>query len=355
MSHFPLPEIDWSQTNVKLHDASVKYIGGLSPELEWKHRGISLNETEKLSDNEINEAIQNSLAHLQSDEGKKQLEEFTSEVQFVCSSLIKDLNAGTNSFAYDYVGQKEFIFIIGEMRSGGTYLLKESCALCDTPIESLSRGMMHDSLPLYDYVIGHQDVSNRILFLYEIAQFLVWAKTTFQNSPRVIQKRTGYAFCLPLLDLIFGEHATHILHIRHPGPSTDSIIKVFNLTPDNPGIAIWRIITQRYSNLTQEQWDKLSWNQRLFLFWQCYQIQAAMNTPQKGKMLPLAFGSAHENYLHTLATELQKDPTQINKLTASEKPYSPQWPQQAITNQIFDSVKNAWQQKGLEFPDLKVW
>jgi len=56
--------------------------------------------------------------------------------------------------------------------------------------------------------------------LFEICQFLVWAKR--ETGKHVVQKRIAAGLAIPYLDAIFGERAQYLITLRHPATACTS-------------------------------------------------------------------------------------------------------------------------------------
>lgn len=350
--------VDWSNVDIPLHEGVNRFLAGLNPQLEWAERGVSGHEANRLSQQKLDQAISQAKETLQTPEGKDHIVGFTNAAQQMCDQLLQDFSRGSADFLDQFFPNKKFIFIIGEMRTGGTYLLQEMYRLYQLDHKNFGRFLIHDAIPEYTTLIHYQKPEVALKFFYQLSQFLVWAYHAFKDSPVVIQKRSGYGFCLELIDRLFGNKATYLVPIRHPYTMSDSIAKLHNINPADPeagSMLAWIKVLERYKKLSIDQINKLSHTERMTFFWQVHHELMVAPAPLKGEFIPLAYGPDCEKYIRSEYVKQEHDLNQASPFQLKEQTPQTHWPSPQLADQIYATVQKVWQSKGYALPSLNLY
>ena len=177
--------VNWKGFSLKLHIASVYYIGGVDPKLEWAVRGISAHNIDQNLKKDLEAQKNQAIQRFANDpKTRAAAQKFTDESCHVMEGLLKQGGV----YISKYLGDRKFKFVLGAMRTGGTFLYKELCDIHGQQWDSLSLHMTHDSIPTYGYLQYWQHSHVVLPLLFEMAQFFVWVKREL-HSEIVLQKR----------------------------------------------------------------------------------------------------------------------------------------------------------------------
>ncbi|MGM0472350.1 MAG: hypothetical protein ACQEQI_08765 [Bacillota bacterium] len=314
---------------LKLHYGIVEYLAGYDPRKAWQIRGISgRGEASQNYFAYRQEKIEQLRQQLQQDRKLQQrVDDFIAETKELFTALRNDKQGIINSYL-----DKEFYFILGAARTGGTFMLKELSRGLDFPYRNLHMSILHEHMPDFDieepYQIGWRKPENYNYLLFQLAQFLVYIKRQIPNHNYVV-KKTRFSKCLQLIDHIFGQKAHYIVTVRHPAAINASRIesKATGAVEDNA---------------------KLEAKRTLYLWQSLYQELVRDGLPQ-GEIIPVQFGPAMDQFLDDFFTEHNSSLTP-EQCRITERDYDYDfWTSEFVVNSM-EWVKLAWQFHELEFP-----
>ena len=336
--------------NLPIHQATFDYITGINPRLEWEERGISAHSDNLELQKKLEEEKERAKQYLKTEEGQKELTNFINE----CSNLFSDLLNNSNCWKEEHLNDKEIIFVIGAMRTAGTYLYTQLSEVFNIGWKNLNIKMSHDSIPTYMNLFNWSDPSNWLSLMFEMSQFLNWAQKECMKQELIIQKRIAYGHALPFLNKLFGEKAKYIITVRHPGAIARSFKKLEGIDMKNIGEpAGWRIMAKQRKGITNEQWEKLSYNERVLVYWQIYYEDVAKYGLPDGDVCILSYGKeSYENFLIKMAEQYNKDYSP-EEFKETEREYDDFWYSEQVNNTI-EEVKFWWQVHGIGFPELEL-
>lgn len=348
-------QYQWKDYEFKIAEATLHYIGNVNPKIEWEARGLSGYEKEKLPKDLLQEEYKKAQEFLKSQPGLKRLQAYLDRCSRILDELLEDPRATIERL---FPGKK-FIFIIGALRTGGTYLYTELCKIYKIDHTSLNQHMSHDGIP-HQYWLQNfnKDQFHKTSTLFEIAQFLLWAEIEFKNSNSIIQKNVSYAHGLKLLNQIFGNKASYIISIRHPLTVAESIDKylIAPYVKDNKEKALpfWQSLLLAHENISENIWSHLSYYEKACYYWKAHYQLIGESLPLEGQFTPLCFGEEYEQYLFKLAYKKGMKNTSLSKLYFQEKAYKKEWPDPEWVEKIIFDVHTSWIKNGLEFPNVKI-
>ncbi|WP_018249188.1 hypothetical protein [Orenia marismortui] len=216
-----------NEFNIQLliHSGVIEYIGGFDPDEMWEARGLAGHKGEEF------QATMERWSQL----GKEKLKndsKFQRELAIFINEVLELFNAIINKqddIVNKYIGRKEFHFIIGMNRTGGTYLQSEVSRAFDWPMQKMIKSLVHDGIPYPMFIKG--DKHNRVYvesnlawrrpenyynFIFQLSQFLVYINQVAKDKKKVVLKNVRFSHSISLLDRIFGDSANYLITVRHP-------------------------------------------------------------------------------------------------------------------------------------------
>lgn len=344
--------VNWKGFSLKLHIASVYYLGGVDPKLEWQVRGISAHDINQELKQSLEAQKHQALVNFAKDsKTRAAAQRFTDESSHVMEGLLTQ----GRGFIKKYLGSRKFKFVLGAMRTGGTFLYKELCEVHGQQWDSLSLDMSHDSIPEYGH-LAYWKRSNAILpLLFDMAQFFVWVKRELE-SDIVLQKRIAYVFALPFLQELFSDSAEYFLTVRHPLPLAYSFAKVMGEDPHSSNVqepAAWySLVKENDKDLSRERWNTLSYFDKALAFWREYHLPAASSREAVGNIHVVTYGESFNQFLD-LYREKHGNPANSGYLKFSARALQGEMDPSAL-DETFATVKQAWSAVGLKFETPEV-
>ncbi|GAB6100061.1 hypothetical protein JCM16358_19400 [Halanaerocella petrolearia] len=327
----------------------MDYVGEVDPILEWEARGISAhNQQEKA---ELKQQRRNAKQLLSTEQGQKKINSFLQE----CSTIFHKLLYEDKIWLEDYFSEKRFIFVIGAMRTAGTYLYTELSKIRNIDWKNLSIKMTHDSIPTYGYLEGWEKPNRWLPLMFEMAQFLTWAKRECSEQNVIIQKRIAYGHALPVLNNLFGDKASYVITVRHPGAIAKSFQKMEGIDMKNTlEPPLWKEMAKQRKGISYSEWEKLSYNERILIYWQIYYEDVVKYGLPEGNITVLGYGKEeYEGFLSDFADKNNNKEYTLTKFNVSDKQYSDFWDSEQV-NEIINQVKLWWQIHGFEFPEVEL-
>lgn len=331
-----------------VNNAVIDYLGNIDTRVEWEARSISAHKRDRKLYNLNRKQVSDAVNFISTPLGKAELEEYMNECLNVFSMLIKL----ERNKLFEYLGNKKFVFIIGIMRSGGTYLFTELCNITGIKWKHLNMGMLHDNIPDGHNLSNWDKPMNYLNTLFELAQFLVWAKKEYTGSDIIVQKRVMYAFAMNVIDNVFGDRAKYVITVRHPGPASISFAEFAeDIEYTSKG---WFSVINKYRDITRENWESMDYRGRYLIFWQVYYENIVRTARLKGEILTAAYErQSFDNVLNRLAVDSGKDYKGCNFKKVTNRTCSDFWSNDKVKNSI-QNIKRFWNINGYEFPDIKI-
>ncbi len=342
--------IDWRGFKLYFHTATVYYLGGVDPKLQWRVRGVSGHDSNlELRDTlkaQKDQAFNNLMT---TKEGKIKTREFALE----CIKLMDGFMSKGSEFITNYLGKREYKFILGAMRTGGTYTYKGVCEIHGQEWDSMALEMVHDSIPEYQFLSEYFKPNIYFRLLFDMAQFLVWVKREV-DSPIVIQKRIAYAHALPFLNAMFGRDAEYIVTVRHPVPLAYSFAKVLKTDPFDSSFKeppLWaRYVMSSGFRMSEEEWGALSYFQKVLYYWSCYYSDVSNSIGFSDQVKLVGFGKGLSDFLETEAKQAGVE-QKFDAFNCQEKTPNNEVDEYEC-NKIISSVKARCELNGLIFPEI---
>ena len=330
-----------------LHQATLNYIGGVEPALEWETRGI--RKKNKKRNIKLKKQRRQVDQFLNTKEGKEKLQSFLEECSMVYHNLLSD-----KEWISDYLENKKIIFVIGAMRTAGTYLYTELCKIMNINWENLNLKMTHDNIPTYAYLTYWEKPSSWLPLIFEMAQFLAWAKRECMGQEAIVQKRIAYGHAIPVLDNLFGDNAEYIITVRHPGAIAESFKELEDInmkTKKEPNG--WKHFVEDRKGISKTEWEELSYNEMVLVYWQVYYEDVVKYGLPEGNITVLGYGQEeYEGFLKGFAQNRNKD-YKPNEFKVSDRRYDDFWYSDQV-KEVINQVELWWQIHGLEFPELEL-
>ena len=342
--------LNWKGFKLPIHDSIVDYLGGVDPNIEWEARGTTGHERQFELKKQVNEQKDIAKNHVTStEEGKKNLKLFADSATEIMSLMLEG-----RLDIQKHIGQKHFVFVVGAMRTGGTYLLNEATKGFGDKLEYYNMGAIFDSLPQYGFLSSWKNPSTYIFLLFEIAQFLAWVKIAHKSST-VVKKRIAFGHALPLIKSIFGEYADLLITIRHPIPMMYSFSKVEGFNPEEnqawspPG---WLgLVRQRFPHIKKQDWESMGCYERALFFWENYYADIAPNL--KGWKSAKVFrfgedmGKQLEDFLYLRGIKYNPNP-----FVVKNEGY-PNFLSSDYVDDFIERVRMRWEAEQEDFPEIK--
>lgn len=335
----------WNDIPLLVHKPVIHYLGGVSPQLEWDCRGLSGYEEGRTEKDKLLKARKDAETFIQTPEGQKKLQDFLSEaIQIFQKIMLQD-----NQWFQKEFGTKKFIFVVGALRTGGTYLYSELCKIHGIPWEKFPQGMSHDGIPQNGIAIQLHHPALWIRFSFEFAQWLAYIKREYQDHPVVIHKNSSYAHCLNTLDAILGNQAEYIITVRHPTAVSDSINRYLieglkGPTKDSEKeLPFWKNYVKSRDPLQTQKWNQLSYQHKTDLYWLHLYQDIARLKPIKGQCQALSYGTDYTHFLKERAQELSLIDYKPHDFYINEK-------DKLKKGTVVETIQKIWEQHHMHWP-----
>ncbi len=338
--------------DINIHNPTFLYVGrtiaGIPPHSFWNARGLSGHNRDNEKSDRLHDA---SFASVQTPDGEGALRAFLDETVKVFDLMTHADPAPLKQL----INQRQFVFVTGIMRSGGTYLLAELSKIHDIPYTTLDMAMLHDRIPKYEYYYYHEKPIAGMNLFFELAQLLAWVNREMPGRQTVVKKHQTLSFGLPAMDHVFGESATYITTLRHPLTAAFSMAHLDSIDLASPVLPSfyteWKEMLVPMAG-SEEAFDRLPFYEKFLLYYEkLYVSFARYKETIRGKIIPVAFGREYETFLKNYAENMGKE-YQPETFNASLKKPVPEALEKA--EQTLDRVRAYWTAAGLEFPDLPV-
>ncbi|ADL11811.1 hypothetical protein [Acetohalobium arabaticum] len=318
--------LDW---NFAVHYGVVEYLAGYDPAEAWNVRGISGRggSSQKYFDYRQEKVVELEDQLKNSQELQNKLDDFLEE----CFTLFNAFRDENQQMIDQYL-DKEFYFILGADRTGGTFMLKELSRALDWSYQNLHMSILHEHMPDFDIeepdAIGWRKPDNYYYLLFQIVQFLVYINRVVPEEEYVV-KKTRFSKCMQLIDYIFGDKAYYIVTVRHPAAINASRME---------------------TGATGEVVDDVKREgKRTLYLWQTVYREIVRDGQPEGLILPIQFGSGMDEFLADFFAHHNAS-VEPDKCHITERDYDYDfWTSDYVVNSM-EWVRMLWQLHELEFP-----
>ncbi len=307
----------------------LEYVCGLPQGEAWKIRGMKGHSPEDFRKfNLEREKLVNE--RMKDKQVQNKLTDFIKETLFVFNALIGEKKNKIKQYL-----DKEFYFILGAPRSGGTFLFRNIADSVHFPWEKLLQKMIHDNIPNGFFMrdkgedinaLGWRSPKKHLNVLFQISQMLVYFQREVADKP-VVVKNISFCYAVRLLDSIFEENAQYIVSIRHPGGVSLSRSKGYGVE----------------NNQTEKESD--------FHIWYTLYHEVVRDGLPKGKIIPLLFGDEMNNFLKDFYKKHSPD-IEPEKLSLFNREYDTDFWNKEEFREKMDYLVSLWDIKGLKFPKI---
>ncbi|MGM0381435.1 MAG: hypothetical protein ACQEP7_05565, partial [bacterium] len=170
-------QFDWQNLNLPLAQATLHYVGGVDPALRWEKRGLKSHQKDEQASRRLEEAIDRANRYINTKEGQQILQEFMGESLQIFNDILR-----RSDWLDAHFPNHKFYFIVGPMRTGGTYFFSELCNIFDIDWKNLNFRMVHDSIPTPEFLAFSENPKSWLPFAFELAQYLNWVKREFPGK-----------------------------------------------------------------------------------------------------------------------------------------------------------------------------
>lgn len=338
-----------------IHDATLLHADRFDPKRHWNLgnlAGRDLNEEDEAQLDKMLSDLQAACLNGNPPAGLQPLLDQSHEV--FMALLEPEINLDK------IIPDKRFEFVVGAPRTGGTYFVSELFKAAKLDHTNFNKLMVHDGIPETHDIIHSNHPLRGISALFQLAQFLVWAREAFADSPVVIKKKIYFSLWLPQLARVFGDRATYYVTIRHPVPMIVSFMETLARLPRvKPDAMASMELDQHFDSvtnfnrITREQWFALNAFEKMLYVWETYYTAIGVSYVTKDQLVPLVMGDEMSAYLQ------QKNPDFVQSTHRSKKrDYEEYLEYFNISQDTVDlhisRVTNLWRAAGLKFPPLKV-
>lgn len=322
---------DWNPSiEFALHYGMMEYAADLDPREAWEKRGIAGHREEfesyrKERRNRVSETMKQERV-------RSRLEDLAERSTWLLEQFFSD----GDGFS-DFVDGDTFYVIIGETRTGGTYLQKEMSRALNWPMKDLLIQMIHDELPYGQFLggesdedLGWREPQNFYNAVFQFCQLLIYLDEEVPEQTAHVLKNINYACCLPLLDRLFGEQAEYVITVRHPAAVIASRLN-------------WKA-DQEKAMRNREQYVS-----NRFRTWLRTYRSIAENSIPSGPVTTLRFGKEMDTFLKEFFErhDVEDEPEGI-KITSRDYDET-YWNRDEIQKEIRE-IESLWQLNSLEFP-----
>jgi len=342
-------QFDWPDLKLPLAQASLHYIGGVDPALRWEKRGLKSHQKDEEASRRLQEAINEANRQLRTPAGQEKLQKFMGESLEIFNDLLR-----TPNWLDKHFPDHRFYFIIGPMRTGGTYIFTELCNMFGIDWKDLNFRMVHDSIPTPEFLAFLENPISWLPFAFELAQYLNWVKREYP-SPRVIKKRITFGHCLGVMDRLFGDRAEYLLLTRHPAgiaQSGSELLESFHQDAPNPEEQGWNVLVQDRTKISEEKWEALAYEERILKYWEVYFRDAGESLPLNGTLRTVVFGENSEQVISRIAADNSRD-YEPGKFSPKDREFDEFWSSEKV-EECFDEVRSTWRLHGVDFPAIPL-
>lgn len=334
----------------QLNKYIISYLANVDTSLQWNMRGIAGHKIPTQKElNELRELNQKVESFSQSTEGVEGIRNFSKECIEIYGKLLCN-----QELIHNYLEGKKIIFVAGAVRTGGTHLVSKMLESFDMKIEDYSFSMIHDDFPNYTCLYRWNEITMSQGLLFEMAQFLVWAKHAFKDKNIIIKKRDGFVHSLPFLYNIFSDNADYIVTVRHPIPSGFSIAKKANLKIDDQvGLPLWKSMALSRNKASEEEFDKMNCMERFLIYWQiCYEDVVRCINPKQRINIVTYDEKSNNSIIEEMAKKHNGKAVDAG-FKAIDREYPIVMSEQKVEDTI-ENVRKLWKVNGFEFPNLEI-
>lgn len=342
-------DFDLNNLSLKVPDGVLYHIADIDPKLGWNEIGLRRHDKDEKAARELEEAAGEAEGFLQTPEGQKKLNQFLQS----SATIFKDLVTKPEGIKRHFPGTK-FIFIVGSLRTGGTYLLNEFIRMLDLNRFDYYHRMVGDGIPFLKHSLFWDSPPNYLNWIFQVAQYLQWVKEEWPRQDYVVKKRTCFGHCLPLVDKIFGEQARYYLTMRHPGGIAGSSKDYFDSFCEGDTYADkgWDLLmNDRYGEST-EDWDKVSHKERVLKYWKTYYMDVGTTKRLGGKLTPVVFNEDSEEVVREVAEDWDIE-HQPEAFEPADREFEDFWDSDKV-RETLDKVKKSWEIYDRSWPGVPM-
>lgn len=338
-------DFSWDNLSLPVSDASLYHVADIDPEIEWDKMGLKSHEKDQEADEALDDAAKQAEEFLQTQSGQEKLNSFLTDTV----SNFKAISQKTNGLKRLFPDTK-FIFVVGPMRTGGSYLLNELLTMLDLNRRDFLHRMIGDGIPSLKHSLFWNIPPNYISFLFEMAQFLQWVKERWPREDYVVKKRTCFGNALPLIDEIFGEQAHYLLTVRHPCGIAESTQDFFETYSDGTTTSDsgWDLLMEHRFGLPRDKWEAMNHDERVLHYWKNFYVDVGKTKKLKGELTPVVFNRDSERVAREIAGDLDID-HEPDAFTPSDRSFGDFWDSDEVADAI-ETVRSAWDIYDREWP-----
>ncbi|MGM0472354.1 MAG: hypothetical protein ACQEQI_08785 [Bacillota bacterium] len=314
--------------NLSVHYGIIEYLSNYSTEEGWSMRGISgrdmfISDYFEYQKNKIKK-LKRSLDN--NKKLKKKVDDFLDECMNLFNAFLTDNEQITNKYL-----QKEFYFILGCPRTGGTFMLKEVSKAFNYSHDNYYMSLMHDGMPNMNYQINNglnwRKPENYYYILFQLCQFLVYVNREVDS--KYIAKKTEFEKYIQLVDHIFGDQAHYIVTVRHPAAVNAS-----------------RMETGAAGKTCDDVKTEMK---RSLYIWQTAYSELVRDGLPKGEVVPVLFGSQMDRFLDRFFDKFNSNYEQ-DRCKVTSRDYNYDICNGEMVLNTIERVRKLWELQGVEFP-----
>lgn len=336
--------------SLPLHETGLVYLSDFSSGAQWTLRGWKAHSRDQ-------ETLESRRKHVldqlkESIQTGNEVPEVRSYIHNVVE-IFENLRNDPDSVVQKHFQNKQFIFVVGHMRTGGTYLLKNLMKTRGLDLENYNLGFIHDECPSDYFLSGWPARDARRGLYFQLAQLIHWYKEEFSGDT-LFKKRVSFGHALPAIDEIFGDKVKYIVTVRHPAPAGKSFAEMVDipLFDDDYNHESWEEIVTNGLDIEQQRWRQLNGFQQFLYYWVVYYLNIAETSHLKEQIIPLEFGSEYEDFVEEFAGENKN--VDIESFDPKKRYSNSEIPHEEEINKCIKMVSRRWDECGLEFPDLST-
>ena len=313
----------------QIHYGIIEYLADYDPQEAWEVRGISGRDSSsqkyfkyrQQKVKELKEQLENSV------QLQNKLNDFIEECFYLLNAIMNQNHSIVNKYI-----NKEFYFVLGAARTGGTFILKELSRAVNWPYKDAYMSILHEHMPDFNieepYTMGWRKPENYYYLMFQLVQFLVYINREFPEKDKIV-KKTRFSKCMQLVDHIFGNQAYYVVTVRHPAAINAS-----------------RIETGATGDVVDD--FKKEANRTLYL-WQNVYKEIVRDDEPEGLILPLLFGPQMDEFLLDFFNHHDSE-QKPEKCQITERDYNYEfWASEHVRNSM-EWVELLWQFHDLDFP-----
>jgi len=334
----------------------LDHLSGLNPGLGWDYR---MSDGVELATPKDEYSAARSLAHQRFIESGKKEEKFQEAINRLSEVIGKYEKLGAAG-VQDYIGNKKIKLVIGQSRTGGTYLTECLAKLYDFPLHKGQISLMHDGYFSFDLLAEWKHIPESAEKLRsELGFFACYINEIFGKEPVIVKKRSWAGFGIEPIHHFFGDSLDFILTVRHPMACVESLRQLLGLSElqaqatsfpkQSFSFSLWQLACLNFPHRDVSRWENLNLYEMYLTFWETFYTEVS----EQRKSIAMDVVEYHDipEYLSNLSKSMNKQ-LSFDQFKIKKREWHSYWPTPDQVDHAIERVTTVWKKNGHEFPKM---